>query len=139
MSEPDPGGAPGTAAALLSAAVAARRNAYAPYSNFAVGAAVRSESGVIFAGTNVENASYPVGTCAEAGAIAAMIAAGGRRIVEALVCGESDVPLVPCGACRQRLAEFADPDILVHAAGQDGIRATFTLDALLPSAFVLRR
>ena len=122
---------------LLAAALAVRANAYAPYSNFAVGAAVRSASGRIFAGTNVENASYPVGTCAEAGAIAAMIAAGERRIVEVLVLGEGTRPLTPCGACRQRLAEFAGADALVHAADPRGIRASYSLGALLPEAFGL--
>jgi len=122
---------------LLAAAVAVRANAYAPYSNFAVGAAVRGASGRIFVGANVENASYPVGTCAEAGAIAAMIAAGERRIVEVLVLGEGPRPLTPCGACRQRLAEFADPDTLVHAGDPAGIRASYSLGALLPEAFRL--
>ena len=128
-----------TAKSLFDAALAARAHAYVPYSNFAVGAAVRTETGAIFAGTNVENASYPVGTCAEAGAIAAMIAGGGRVIVEALVLGGSSQALTPCGACRQRLREFAGPDALIHAAGLEGITATFTLGALLPEAFVLNR
>ena len=123
--------------ALLEAASAARANAYAPYSKFLVGAAVRTDSGEIFAGANVENASYPVGTCAEAGAIAAMVAAGRRVIVEALVVGGGPQTLTPCGACRQRLREFAGPDALIHAAGPDGIKATFTLGALLPAAFAL--
>ena len=125
------------AADLLAAAGAARTHAYAPYSLFAVGAAVRSASGRVFAAANVENAAFPVGTCAEAGAIAAMIAAGERRIVEVLVLGAGTRPLTPCGACRQRLAEFAGPDTPVHAAGTDGIRATYTLGALLPEAFSL--
>lgn len=124
---------------LFDAAVAAREKAYAPYSNFAVGAAVRTDTGAIFAGANVENASYPVGTCAEAGAIAAMVAAGGRVIVEALVVGGGSQALTPCGACRQRFREFAGPEALIHAAGLDGIKATFTLGALLPEAFVLDR
>ena len=120
---------------LLQAAETVRKRAYAPYSNFAVGAAVRAASGTIYAGANVENAAYPVGTCAEAGAIAAMIAGGDRRIVEVLVSGGGAMPITPCGACRQRLREFAGPDTPVHAAGPDGIRATYTLGALLPAAF----
>lgn len=122
---------------LFDVALAARKNAYAPYSGFAVGAAVRASSGRIFAGANVENASFPVGTCAEAGALAAMITAGERCLVEALVVGDGSRLLTPCGACRQRLAEFADPQLLVHSAGPTGIRETFTLGALLPHVFDL--
>jgi cytidine deaminase len=120
---------------LLKAAEAARLRAYAPYSKFLVGAAVRSESGAIFAAGNVENAAYPVGTCAEAGAIAAMIAGGGRRIAEILICGPGPAPITPCGACRQRIREFAGPATLIHAADPGGIVASFTLEALLPHAF----
>ncbi len=131
----DAASAPGPG--LFEAAAAARRNAYAPYSNFAVGAAVKTESGAIFAAANVENAAYPVGTCAEAGAIATMVAAGERVIVEVLVMGDGRRPLTPCGACRQRLREFGRTDVPVHAAGPDGIQATYTLGALLPEAFAL--
>lgn len=120
---------------LLAAARAARANAYAPYSNFSVGAAVRAEDGRIFAGANVENAAFPVGTCAEAGAIAAMIAAGGRRITDALVFGAGPELVTPCGACRQRLREFAGPETVIHVADENGVRETFTLGALLPEAF----
>ena len=120
---------------LLAAARAAKANAYAPYSNFTVGAAVRAATGAVFAGANVENASYPVGTCAEAGAIAALVAAGERRIVEALVVGDGEALVTPCGACRQRLRELAAPSTPVHIAGPTGIRATMTLNELLPQAF----
>ncbi len=126
---------PAIALDLLAAALAAQQNAYAPYSNFAVGAAVRTASGAIFAGCNAENAAYPVGTCAEAGAIAAMVAAGERRIVEALVVGDGVALVTPCGACRQRLREFANAALIVHVACRDGVRATFTLETLLPHAF----
>ena len=123
---------------LLAAAAAARANAYAPYSNFAVGAAVRTASGRVFAAANVENASYPVGTCAEVGAIAAMVAAGERRITAVLVLGGGERALTPCGACRQCLAEFGEADTPVYAASPDGaVRATFTLGNLLPEAFRL--
>src|SRR5918992_5384318 len=88
---------------LFDAALGAFGNAHAPYSGFRVGAAVRGESGRIFAGANVENASYPEGTCAETGAIAAMVAAGERRIVEALVLAAGERLCTPCGGCRQRL------------------------------------
>ncbi len=121
--------------ALFEAAKAARRHAYAPYSGFPVGAALVTPSGAIFSGVNVENAAYPNGTCAEVGAIAAMIAAGERQIAEILVLGDGPVLVTPCGACRQRIREFASQDAKIHAAGPDGLRATFTLGALLPEAF----
>ena len=121
--------------AVFAAARDAREKAYAPYSRFKVGAAVRGASGRIYAGCNVENAAYPVGTCAEAGAIAAMIAGGDTRIAEALVLAESPEPVTPCGACRQRLAEFAGVDTRVHSADDAGLRVTFTLQELLPYGF----
>jgi cytidine deaminase len=120
---------------LLQAALAAQARAYAPYSGFCVGAAIRSESGTIYTGANVENASYPVGTCAETGAIAAMIAGGDRRIAEILVRGPGPALITPCGACRQRLREFGGAGTPVHAAGPGGIEASFTLGELLPMAF----
>lgn len=120
---------------LFSAAIAARASAYAPYSSFAVGAALRTPSGAVFCGANVENASYPVGTCAEAGAIAAMALAGERRISEILIVGDGEPLVTPCGACRQRIREFATPDAKIHIAGPGGLRASFTLDELLPHAF----
>ena len=91
---------------FVDAASAARRHAYAPYSGFAVGAALLTPSGAIFAGTNVENAAYPTGICAEAGAISAMIASGERQIAEILVLGDGAALVTPCGACRQRIREF---------------------------------
>ena len=115
--------------------MAARRLAYAPYSNFLVGAALLSEDGRVFAGCNVENAAYPVGTCAEAGAIAAMVAGGARRLVAILVVGEGPEPLAPCGACRQRIAEFAARDAVVHLAGSRGVATTVSVADLLPHAF----
>jgi cytidine deaminase len=121
---------------LLEAALDARANAYAPYSGFKVGAAVRSSDGRVFAGCNVENVAYPQGTCAEAGAIAAMVAAGHSRIAEVLVVADGPLPVSPCGGCRQKLAEFAGPDVPVILAGLDGERARTTVGALLPGAFV---
>ncbi len=121
--------------ALFEAARAAQARAYAPYSGFKVGAAVQGESGAIHAGCNVENAAYPVGTCAEAGAIAAMIAAGETRIAAVLVVGDGETLVTPCGACRQRIREFGAPETPVHVAGPDGVRSTFALDDLLPCAF----
>jgi len=120
---------------LFDAAMAARAHAYAPYSRFAVGAALRSREGGVFAGCNVENASYPIVTCAEAGAIAAMVAAGHKSIAEFLLIGGAERVITPCGACRQRLREFAAPDVLVHCVTPGGARTTYSVDALLPSAF----
>ena len=129
------GSIPEALADLFEAARAVRERAYAPYSKFLVGAAVRSESGAIFAGCNVENAAYPVGTCAEAGAISAMIAAGQARIVEAMVLGDGAGLVTPCGACRQRLREFGERTTPIHIADPRGVKASFTLEALLPSSF----
>jgi cytidine deaminase len=121
--------------ALFDAAHAAQKHAHAPYSRFPVGAALRDETGRIHAGCNVENAAYPVGSCAEAGAISAMVLAGGRHIREILVIGEGPELTTPCGACRQRIREFAAPDAAILIAGPEGIRARFTLDELLPASF----
>ena len=121
--------------ALFAAAASVRGQAHAPYSGFAVGAALVDDTGRIHAGCNVENAAYPVGTCAEAGAIAAMIAAGGRQIRAILVLADSPAPVTPCGACRQRIREFARPDTPILSAGPDGVRARYTLEHLLPASF----
>lgn len=120
---------------LLDLALAARANAHVPYSGFAVGAAIRAADGSLHAGCNVENVAYPEGTCAEAGAIAAMVCAGGRRIAEVLVVADSPEPVTPCGGCRQKLAEFSDPDVRVTLAGLDGAGLVTTVGALLPGAF----
>jgi cytidine deaminase len=122
-------------AELFAAAKAAQANAHAPYSRFRVGAALRTPDGAIFSGGNVENASYPEGWCAETSAIAAMAAAGGRRIAEICVVGEGEALCTPCGGCRQRSREFADDATIVHVAGPAGVRATLRLAALLPASF----
>jgi cytidine deaminase len=121
--------------ALFAAAKAARERAYAPYSRFSVGAAIRAPSGAIYSGCNVENAAYPQGSCAEAGAIAAMALAGERRIVEIVVVGDGEDLCTPCGGCRQRIREFADASTRIHVAGLEGVRASFALDELLPHSF----
>lgn len=126
-----------TTTQLLQQALSARRNAYAPYSGFAVGAAILTTDGKIFYGCNVENASYPCGTCAEAGAIAAMIAGGERQIAEILICADDDC-LLPCGNCLQKIAEFATPDTLVHSANLKQIIQTHHLANLLPHQFSLK-
>ena len=120
---------------LFQAARAAQARAYAPYSSFTVGGAIRDADGRIHAGCNVENAAYPQGACAETGAISAMIHAGGRAIAEILVVGEGEHLVTPCGGCRQRIREFARGDTPVHIAGPEGIRRTFRLDELLPFSF----
>jgi cytidine deaminase len=120
---------------LFAAARAVQARAHAPYSRFRVGAALLDEAGAVHAGCNVENAAYPVGTCAEAGAVAAMVAGGGRRIAAILVLGDGEALVTPCGACRQRLREFGAPDLPVHIAGPGGVRRTFTLEELLPASF----
>lgn len=125
---------------LFAAARQAFDRAYAPYSNFAVGVAIRSASGKIYNGANVENAAYPIGHCAEASAIAAMIAAGEQEIIECLVVGGGDDELcTPCGGCRQRLAEFAAPDLPIHICSPEGFRQTFELGMLLPQSFSFAR
>lgn len=121
--------------ALLAAARAVRDKAHAPYSNFKVGAALQDEQGRIHAGCNVENSAYPQGLCAEAGAIAAMVAAGGTRIVAAVVVGEGPQTCTPCGGCRQKLREFARGDMPVIAADLQQVRGRFTLGELLPHGF----
>jgi cytidine deaminase len=120
---------------LLQAALSALDKAYTPYSHFHVGAAVLDERGQIHSGCNVENAAYPEGLCAEAGAISAMVLGGGRKIVAAMVAGESVQPVTPCGGCRQKLREFAALDTPVYTANAHGINGRFTLGQLLPDSF----
>ncbi len=121
---------------LYRAARAVRERAYAPYSAYPVGAALRDADGRVHAAANVENAAYPQSQCAEASAIGAMIAAGGRRIVEALVIADEAAGLPsPCGACRQRLREFMGPEAPIHLAGMAGVIRTVTLGDLLPLSF----
>ncbi len=128
--------------ALIDAARAVRRHAHAPYSRFAVGAAVLDEQGRIHAGCNVENAAYPQGWCAETSALAAMVAAGGKRVMAVAVVavvagveGAAPGPVTPCGGCRQKLREFAADDVAVICADETDVRAIFTLGQLLPASF----
>jgi len=122
---------------LLAAALAVRHRAHAPYSGFPVGAALLADDGKIYAGCNVENASYPVGLCAERNALGQAVARGARRILAgALVCeGEP----VPCGMCLQALSEFADPDAPLLLATPGGQERRLRLRDLLPQGFRLRR
>jgi homotetrameric cytidine deaminase len=121
--------------ALLRAADAAMRKAYAPYSEFKVGAAVRAASGAIYAGANVENVSYPQGACAEASAVGALIAAGESRITAVAVVAERVEICPPCGGCRQRLAEFGDADTPVYLGRPGAEPKLMTLGELLPLSF----
>jgi cytidine deaminase len=120
---------------LLVAAQTVRPNAYAPYSHFHVGAALLDEQGRIHAGCNVENAAYPQGLCAEAGALAQLVAAGGKQVKAVAVVGEGPRLTTPCGGCRQKLREFAADDTPVIVADMQQVRARFTLGELLPHSF----
>jgi homotetrameric cytidine deaminase len=120
---------------LIVRAREAMQQAYAPYSRYRVGVALRASDGSVHLGANVENAAYPLGNCAEASAIGALVAAGHTRIVEAAVIGDGEEPCVPCGGCRQRLREFMPLDATVHLLADKGARATMTLEELLPRSF----
>lgn len=120
---------------LVETARALRERAYAPYSNFKVGAAIRAASGTVYGGVNVENVAYPEGTCAEAGAIAAMVAGGDSEIAAVAVIADSPLPVSPCGGCRQKLAEFGRAEVPVTLATTEGARLETTLGDLLPGAF----
>lgn len=120
---------------LLDAAREVRERAYVPYSGFKVGAAIRTPSGAVYRGCNVENVAYPEGTCAEAGAISAMIAAGETEIAEVAVIADAPEPVPCCGGCRQKLAEFGAPDVPVTLATTSGKATVTTIGALLPGRF----
>ena len=120
---------------LFDTAIAMQARAYAPYSRFKVGAAVLGASGAVYGGCNVENAAFPVGSCAEQAAIVAMVGAGERTIAAVLVVGDGAALVTPCGGCRQRIREFAAKDVPIHIAGPEGVRTSFTLEALLPESF----
>ena len=120
---------------LVDAAREVREMAYVPYSRFKVGAAVRGASGAVYRGCNVENVAYPEGTCAEAGAIAAMVAAGETELIEVAVIADSPSPVPPCGGCRQKLAEFGRHDTPVLLATVDGGTLATTVGELLPGRF----
>lgn len=124
---------------MLDLAREALARAHAPYSGFRVGACIRGASGRLYAGCNVENTSYPVGQCAEATAIGAMVTGGDRGIAEVVLVTERAEPCTPCGRCRQQLAEFAGPRTPIHLCGPEGLRETVTLGELLPLAFVVPR
>jgi cytidine deaminase len=117
---------------LLQEAIA---RAYAPYSKFPVAAVARGASGAYYSGVNVENAAYPQGWCAEASAVSAMVLAGETELEEIAVMATGDAICTPCGGCRQKIREFASATTRVLCYGPEGLRATYTLDDLLPHSF----
>ena len=124
---------------LINAAITIRDNAYAKYSSFFVGAALYDENDQLYLGCNVENAAYPLGSCAEAGAIAAMVAGGGSRIRKIAIAGGGDAltACTPCGGCRQRIHEFADDDTEIIVRNADGDWVSYPIEELLPASFTL--
>lgn len=120
---------------LFNLAKSASKQSYCPYSRFAVGAAILADNQQFYSGCNVENIAYPNGTCAETGAIAAMINGGGKTIKEILIYANSKELISPCGACCQRIAEFSDSDTKVHLADINGTQKTILATELLPLAF----
>ena len=121
--------------AMLALARSVRVHAYAPYSNYHVGAVLRAANGKLYVGCNVENAAYPEGTCAEAGAIAAMVADGERQIEAVVVMGPKGQPCTPCGGCRQKLREFGNDATTVHITDPDEVLMSASLGDLFPHAF----
>jgi cytidine deaminase len=120
---------------MLTLARSAMGKAYAPYSNFQVGAVVRGASGKLYGGCNVENAAYPQGCCAEASAISVMVMNGETEITEVAVMGKGEALVTPCGGCRQRIREFSSDDVPIHVCGPEGVRKSVTLGELLPLSF----
>lgn len=120
---------------LFEAAKDVQKQSYSPYSNFKVGAAILGDNQQVFTGCNVENASYPLGQCAEGSAVTAMIAQGCRHIEDVLIISPNDELLPPCGGCRQKLKEFSAQDTKVHLATHKGDIKTMLLSELLPMAF----
>ncbi len=120
---------------MLEQARVAMANAYSPYSNFQVGACIRTNNNNFYMGCNYENASFSLTQCAEANAIGAMITGGETEIAEIVIIGSSNEPCTACGACRQRIREFATPDIAIHMFGNSTDHLTMTLGELLPASF----
>ncbi|MCW8355709.1 cytidine deaminase, partial [Marinomonas pontica] len=117
---------------LFELAKEAMNKAYVPYSRFHVGAAILTAKGQFYSGCNVENAAYPEGTCAEAGAIASMVLGGDTLIKDIYVIGNGDGLVTPCGGCRQKIREFSSADTMIHICGAEGVRKSLTMDELLP-------
>lgn len=120
---------------LFDQATAAMKNAYAPYSKFHVGSCIETESGKLYSGCNIENAAYGLTICAEACAVCAMASAGESNIKHiAVIINGPDVAM-PCGACRQRIFEFATPETMIHVGNTEGATRSYRMNELLPSAF----
>lgn len=119
----------------ITLANAAMNKAYVPYSEFKVGAVIETQNGKVYSGCNVENAAYPEGTCAEAGAIAAMVLDGEQQIDNIYVMGNGDQLVTPCGGCRQKIREFSQPDTKIHICGPEGVRKSLSMEELLPFSF----
>lgn len=128
---------PADTEALFAAASAAMDKAYAPYSRFPVGAALRGENGRLFAGCNIENASYPEGWCAETSALSAFVMEGGGRITDVCVTARKMRRIMPCGGCRQRLSEFVTSDARLHLCGDGGVEETIAFADIFPRGFDL--
>lgn len=120
---------------MIDLAREAMKRAYSPYSKFSVGAAIKTKSGKIYLGCNVENAAFPEGTCAEAGAISAMVLAGESEIERIVILGMGETLTTPCGGCRQKIREFAEDETPIHLCDPRGLKRTVTLGDLLPLAF----
>jgi cytidine deaminase len=119
----------------IALASTAMSKAYVPYSEFKVGAVIETGNGKVYSGCNVENAAYPEGTCAEAGAIAAMVLDGEHKIDNIYVMGNGDQLVTPCGGCRQKIREFSSPATQIHICGPEGVRKSLTMEELLPFSF----
>ncbi|WP_100636481.1 cytidine deaminase [Marinomonas sp. ef1] len=122
-------------AELFALAKDAMNKAYVPYSRFHVGAAILTAGGKTYSGCNVENAAYPEGTCAEAGAIASMVLGGDTLIKDIYVIGKGEELVTPCGGCRQKIREFSSVDTMIHICGAEGVRKSLTMNELLPFSF----
>ena len=119
----------------IELASTAMNKAYVPYSEFKVGAVIETQNGMVYSGCNVENAAYPEGTCAEAGAIAAMVLDGEHQIDNIYVMGNGEQLVTPCGGCRQKIREFSTPETQIHICGPEGVRKTLSMEELLPFSF----
>lgn len=122
-------------AELFALAKEAMNKAYVPYSHFHVGAAILTANGKVYSGCNVENAAFPEGTCAEAGAIASMVLGGDTLIKDIFVIGKGEELVTPCGGCRQKIREFSSADTMIHICGDEGVRKSLSMNELLPFSF----
>ncbi len=120
---------------LVDYAIEAHKSAYAPYSKFKVGVAILGSDEKIYVGCNVENASFPEGTCAEASALSAMVIAGCTEIKKVVVYAEGKQITTPCGGCRQKISEFSEPDVVIVCVNSEGNKFAMTIQELLPGAF----